>query len=110
MIFKNRLTSIILLAHLLFLFSCSNKKEIEEKPNVIVVLIDNQGYFELSRNGNQIVQTPQIDQLSKASVNFTDFYAAPFCSPSRTALLTGRYALRSGVHNTIGGVSILNKY
>jgi arylsulfatase A-like enzyme len=74
-----------------------------------MVLIDNQGYFELSRNGNKIVQTPQIDQLSRESVNFTNFYAAPFCSPSRTALLTGRYALRSGVHNTVGGVSILHK-
>lgn len=91
------------------IFSFTNQKEQVKKPNVIVVLIDNQGYFELSRNGNKIVQTPQIDQLSKASVNFTNFYAAPFCSPSRTALLTGRYALRSGVHNTVGGVSILHK-
>ncbi len=78
-------------------------------PNVVVVLIDNQSYFELSRNGHQIVETPRMDRLADEGVNFSNFYASPFCSPSRTELLTGRYALRAGVHNTIGGVSILHK-
>ncbi len=109
MIFKKQMIYFKLISIVLLFLSCSNEKETENRPNVIVVLIDNHGYFELSRNGNKIVQTPQIDQLSIESVNFTNFYAAPFCSPSRTALLTGRYALRSGVHNTIGGVSILHK-
>ena len=80
-----------------------------DKPNVVVVLIDNHGYFELSRNGHPVVQTPRIDELSRAGVNFTDFNAAPFCSPSRGALLTGRYALRYGIHDTVGGVSILHR-
>ena len=109
MIFKDQLTYLKMFGLLLLFISCTKQKEIINRPNVIMVLIDNQGYFELSRNGNKIVQTPQMDQLSRESVNFTNFYAAPFCSPSRTALLTGRYALRSGVHNTIGGVSILHK-
>ncbi|MEQ6120694.1 sulfatase-like hydrolase/transferase [Reichenbachiella sp. MALMAid0571] len=91
-------------------FSCNEKKKVQEsKPNVVVVLIDNQGYFELSRNGHQVVQTPRIDKLASQAVNFTDFNAPPFCSPSRAALLTGRYALRAGIHNTVGGVSILHK-
>ena len=77
-------------------------------PNVIVVLIDNMGYYELSRNGHQVVQTPRLDRLSEEAAYFSDFNAPPFCSPSRSALLTGRYALRAGVHNTVGGVSILN--
>ncbi len=81
----------------------------EVKPNVVMVLIDNHGYYELSRNGHPVVHTPRIDKLAEAGVNFTCFNAPPFCSPSRTALLTGRYALRSGVHDTIGGVSILHK-
>lgn len=93
----------------LLLFSCSQQVEQEDKPNVILVLIDNQSYFELSRNGHQIVKTPRIDRMAKEAVNFTDFHAPPFCSPSRTTLLTGRYALRAGVHNTVGGVSILHK-
>jgi arylsulfatase A-like enzyme len=83
--------------------------QIQTRPNVIVVLIDNMGYYELSRNGHQVVQTPRLDQLSEQAAYFSDFNAPPFCSPSRTALLTGRYALRAGVHNTVGGVSILNK-
>ena len=68
-----------------------------EKPNVVVMLIDNHGYYELSRNGHPVVHTPRIDNMAEEGVNFTDFNAQPFCSPSRTALLTGRYALRSGV-------------
>jgi len=80
-----------------------------EKPNVVMVLIDNHGYYELSRNGHPVVHTPRIDRLAEAGVNLTCFNAPPFCSPSRTALLTGRYALRSGVHDTVGGVSILHK-
>ena len=80
-----------------------------DKPNVVVVLIDNHGYYELSRNGHPVVQTPRIDKLSETGVNFTDFNAPPFCSPSRGALLTGRYALRYGIHDTVGGVSILHK-
>lgn len=80
-----------------------------DKPNVVVVLIDNHGYYELSLNGHPVVQTPHIDRLAETGVNFTDFNAPPFCSPSRGALLTGRYALRYGIHNTVGGVSILHK-
>jgi len=80
-----------------------------DNPNVVVVLIDNHGYYELSRNGHPVVQTPRMDKLSETGVNFTDFNAPPFCSPSRGALLTGRYALRYGIHNTVGGVSILHK-
>ena len=72
------------------------------KPNVVIVLIDNHGYHELSRNGHPVVQTPRIDKLSRTGVNFTDFNAPPFCSPSRGALLTGRYALRYGIHNLRG--------
>ncbi len=78
-------------------------------PNVVLVLIDNQSYFELSSNGHEIVQTPRLDRLAREGVHFTDFHAPPFCSPSRAAMLTGRYALRAGIHNTVGGISILHK-
>ena len=101
---------LVIISVMVLLCSCTKeKKNMEKKPNVVVVLIDNQGYFELSRNGHQIVQTPRIDKLASQAVNFTDFNAPPFCSPSRAALLTGRYALRAGIHNTVGGVSILHK-
>ena len=54
-----------------------------DKPNVVIVLIDNHGYYELSRNGHPVVRTPRMDRLSETGVNFTDFNAPPFCSPSR---------------------------
>ena len=78
-----------------------------ERPNVLLILTDNQSYFELSCHGHEQLQTPNIDRLAAESVDFQNFHAPPFCSPSRAELLTGRYAMRSGIHNTVGGVSIL---
>ncbi len=80
-----------------------------QKPNIVLILTDNQSYYELSAHGHTIVQTPRIDALAAEGVDFTQFYAAPYCSPSRGSLMTGRYALRSGIHNTIGGFCILRK-
>lgn len=79
-----------------------------EKPNVIFILSDNQSYYEMGCHGHATVKTPHIDQLASESVDFQKFYAPPFCSPSRAVILTGRYAMRSGIHNTIGGRSILH--
>ncbi len=81
----------------------------QERPNVLLILVDNQSFFELSCHGHAQLKTPQIDALASESVDFVNFHAPPFCSPSRGAMLTGRYALRLGIHNTIGGVSILQK-
>jgi len=79
------------------------------KPNIVLVLTDNQSYYELSAHGHKHVRTPRIDALAAEGVDFTNFHAAPYCSPSRSSLMTGRYAMRAGVHNTIGGFCILNR-
>lgn len=81
----------------------------KERPNVLLILTDNQSYYELGCHGHEQVETPHIDRLADESVDFVNFHAPPFCSPSRTALLTGRYAMRAGVHTTVQGVSILRK-
>lgn len=81
----------------------------DARPNLVFILSDNQSYYELSRHGHAQVKTPHLDRLAAESVEFTRFYAPPFCSPSRAVILTGRYAMRSGVHNTIGGRSILHR-
>jgi arylsulfatase A-like enzyme len=78
-------------------------------PNVLLILTDNQSYHELGCHGHELVKTPHIDALARESVDFTNFHAPPYCSPSRGLLLTGRYALRLGIHNTVGGVSILHQ-
>jgi arylsulfatase A-like enzyme len=80
-----------------------------ERPNVLLILTDNQSFYELSCHGHPHVQTPRIDRFAEESVDFVNFHAPPFCSPSRALLMTGRYAMRSGIHNTIGGVSILHQ-
>ena len=81
----------------------------ETRPNVLLILTDNQSFFELSTHGHPQLQTPHIDQLARQSVNFQNFHAPPFCSPSRAEMLTGRYAVRAGVHDTVGGRSILHR-
>ncbi|MFP6904282.1 MAG: sulfatase-like hydrolase/transferase [Verrucomicrobiota bacterium] len=79
------------------------------KPRVVFILSDNQSYYEMSCHGHAQIKTPCIDALAKESVEFTHFYAPPFCSPSRSVILTGRYAMRSGVFTTIGGRSIMHR-
>lgn len=78
-----------------------------ERPNVVFILSDNQSYWEFGCHGNPVVKTPNIDRLAQQSVDFSRFYATPYCSPSRAEFLTGRYAMRYGIYNTIGGVSQL---
>lgn len=85
------------------LITCSNFVAAQQpsgKPNVIFILADDLGYGDVGVYGQKLIQTPNIDQLAKEGVRFTDFYAgAPVCSPSRCSLLTG---LNSG-HATIRG-------
>ena len=66
------------------------------RPNILIIFTDDQGYGDLSCFGSQILRTPRIDQLAKEGIRFTSFYAQTVCGPSRSALLTGRYPIRSG--------------
>ena len=69
------------------------------KPNVIIILIDDQGYYDLGCYGASEVKTPHIDRMAEEGIRFTDYYAAaPICSPSRAGLLTGCYPRRVGNH------------
>jgi arylsulfatase A len=67
------------------------------RPNVVVVITDDQGYGDFSLHGNPTLKTPNIDALGRQSIRFERFYVNSFCSPTRAALLTGRYPLRCGV-------------
>jgi len=77
------------------------------RPNVILVITDDQGYGDLACHGNPIVKSPNMDKLHTQSVRLTDYHVSPSCSPSRAALLTGRYNNRVGVWHTIMGRSQL---
>lgn len=71
------------------------------RPNIILILTDDQGYGELGCHGNTILRTPNLDRLHGMSVRFSDFQVSPTCAPTRTALMTGRHEFRSGVTHTI---------
>jgi arylsulfatase A-like enzyme len=74
-----------------------------KKPNVIIILADDQAWGDLSLNGNKNIQTPNIDSMASEGVSFTNFYVCPVSSPTRAQLLTGRYAVRGGVYSTSDG-------
>lgn len=74
------------------------------KPNVIFVLADDLGYKDLGCYGNTFIQTPNLDQLAKSGIRFTQAYAAsPVCSPTRASLMTGKYPARLGITDWIPG-------
>ena len=65
------------------------------KPNILIIFTDDQGYADLGCTGSKKNKTPRMDQLAKEGTRFTSFYAQAVCGPSRSALLTGRYPIRS---------------
>jgi arylsulfatase A-like enzyme len=77
-------------------------------PNVVLLLVDDQGYGELSAHGNAIVRTPALDQLRRESTAFTQFHVAPMCTPTRAQLMTGMDAARTHAVNVSSGRSLLN--
>ena len=81
----------------------------DRRPNVILVLTDDQGYGDLGCTGNPYIHTPEIDKFHDESVRFTDYHVAPLCAPTRGALMTGRRPLRNGVWATCWGRSILHE-
>ena len=74
-----------------------------DRPNVVVILTDDQGWGDLSCNGNQNLSTPHIDGLARAGASFDRFFVCPVCSPTRAEFLTGRYHPRGGVFSTSAG-------
>ncbi len=71
------------------------------RPNIIIILTDDQGYGDFSCHGNPILKTPNLDRLHNEGRRFTDFHVSPTCAPTRCALMTGRHEFRSGVTHTI---------
>ena len=78
-----------------------------ERPNVILVITDDQGYGDVGAHGNEMINTPNLDTLYKQSLRLTNYHVDPTCSPTRSALMTGRYSSRTGVWHTIMGRSIM---
>lgn len=79
----------------------------ENKPNIVLIITDDQGFGDLGCHGNPRLKTPAIDKLAAQSVELTRFHVCPVCSPTRSSLLTGRYNYRTGIVDTFWGRSMM---
>ncbi|RMG37825.1 MAG: N-acetylgalactosamine-4-sulfatase [Planctomycetota bacterium] len=79
------------------------------RPNVVLIMTDDQGYGDLSCTGNPVLKTPNLDRLYAESIRLRDYHVSPTCSPTRSALLTGHWTNRTGVWHTIMGRSLLRE-
>ena len=91
--------ALLLLAH--------QSEAAEARPNVIVIVTDDQGYGDMSCHGNPWLRTPNIDQLCNESVQLENYHVDPVCTPTRAALMTGRYSSRVGAWTVTQGRQLL---
>jgi len=100
-----------LLVFCLCLFNaCGDQASFPESdsPNIILIITDDQGYGDFGFYGNPHVRTPFLDNLARMSTRFNQFYVCPVCAPTRAGLMTGRYALHTGVYDTYNGGAIMH--
>ena len=93
-----RVTAILFAAGFLLVLSIGNPGDAEERPNIILVMADDQGWGDVAYQGHPILKTPSLDKMARSGLRMDRFYAAaPVCSPTRAAVLTGRHPNRMGV-------------
>jgi arylsulfatase A-like enzyme len=80
----------------------------EDRPNVILIMTDDQGSGDFGATGNKAIETPNIDAMAKRGASMTTFYVSPVCSPTRACLLTGRYNYRTRCIDTYVGRSMMD--
>ncbi len=94
--------AIHLLILLPVLLSCGEREIEEELPNIIIILADDLGYGDLDCYGNTLNDTPNLDQMAREGLLFTDFHSnCPVCSPTRAALLSGKYQQKVGIESVV---------
>ena len=99
---KWTIINILVVALLLPLFAEGAKKSLKgSRPNIILVMTDDQGMGDLSCLGNPILKTPNIDKFYTMSTRFREFHVSPTCAPTRSAIMSGRHEFRNGVTHTI---------
>jgi arylsulfatase A-like enzyme len=98
---KNNNIITFLLLFCLSIFSSTAQNKTLKQPNIVFLLIDDMGYSECGFNGGKEIATPFIDRLAKEGTVLENSYVQPVCSPTRAALLTGRYPTHTGVYNIV---------
>ncbi len=104
---KNALKSLLIL--IVIAFSQKINSQGNKKPNVILILTDDQGIGDIGCHGNPWIQTPNLDTFYKKSVRMTDFHVSPVCTPTRSAIMTGRYPINNGAWATYKGRDALSE-
>ncbi|CAZ97656.1 arylsulfatase [Zobellia galactanivorans] len=104
--FQHSKVLILVLSH--FCLYLQSQAPENPRPNVIMVMTDDQGFGDLGYYGNPHVKTPTIDAFARESVRFDEFIVSPVCAPTRAALMTGRHPLRTGVRDTYRGGAIMS--
>lgn len=104
---KNKLIGLSIFLFITLVYRCYSQNA--EKPNVIIVLSDDQGYGDFSIYGNPILKTPALDRLANESIQLTDFHVAPLCTPSRGQLLTGLDAYHNKASTVGWGSGIVRR-
>ncbi len=84
---------------ILGLVACTGSSQ--NKPNILLVITDDQGYGDLSCHGSPDVSTPNLDELGNQSIRFTNFHVSPTCAPTRSAVMSGKYPFKNGITHTI---------
>ncbi|MBT4845466.1 MAG: sulfatase-like hydrolase/transferase, partial [Planctomycetaceae bacterium] len=87
----------ILLVYTSIATAANNKSLKGSRPNIILVMTDDQGLGDLSCMGNQVLRTPNLDKFHAIATRFTDFHVSPTCAPTRSAIMSGRHEFRNGV-------------
>ena len=95
-------------AILLFCFALTALATAADRPNVVLMMTDDQGIGDFGVNGNELIETPNVDALAAASGSLTTFYVSPVCSPTRASLMTGRYNQRTRCIDTWLGRSMMD--
>jgi arylsulfatase A-like enzyme len=93
---------IFILQLTVLLASCTDKKKVDLSPNIVLIVADDLGYGDISCYGNSSTNTPNLDILANKGIKFTDFHTnGAVCSPTRAALMTGKYQQRTGISGVI---------
>ena len=79
-----------------------------DRPNIVLIMTDDQGWAQLGSHGDPVLKTPHLDALAEEAVEMTRFYVSPVCAPTRAALMTGRYNYRTGVVDTYLGRAMMH--
>ena len=82
-------------------FASSTAEAADGKPNIVYIVADDLGWKDVGFNGCPDIKTPNLDKLAETGVKFSQFYAQPMCTPTRAALMTGRYPFRYGLQTIV---------